>query len=294
LSAFTFPVEFRDYITATGSTRGYAGRCASRWLWLDVDRDGDLDAALGDVRRLAGYILDRYRTIGEDDLLSFFSGAKGFHLGLPIGMPAPSVVFHLAAKRLAAAIAEGAGTAIDCGVYDRVRLFRGPNSKHPRTGLHKRRLSLGELMHLPALRLAELSKEPMPFDPPCTEAIDSTLADDLRNAERAATAAAQPKESARPAIGPIGMTRLNRSTLEFIRDGATVGDRHRLLFSAAANLGEFGCPAELAHALLTESALDSGLPPADVRRQIDCGLTHGAAARRGDAARPTPGAAAAR
>jgi hypothetical protein len=46
------------------------------------------------------------------------------------------------------------------------------------------------------------------------------------------------------------------------------------LFSAAANLAEFGCPPALAHALLTETALDSGLPPNDVRRQIDCGLSH--------------------
>jgi hypothetical protein len=29
-----------------------------------------------------------------------------------------------------------------------------------------------------------------------------------------------------------------------------------------------------AHAVLTDAALDSGLPPADVRRQIDCGLRH--------------------
>jgi hypothetical protein len=51
-----------------------------------------------------------------------------------------------------------------------------------------------------------------------------------------------------------------------------VGDRHRLLYSAARNLGEFGCPHELAWALLSEAALDSGLPPREVRRQIECGL----------------------
>ena len=65
---------------------------------------------------------------------------------------------------------------------------------------------------------------------------------------------------------------MNRLTLDFVRNGATVGDRHRLLFSAAANLAEFGCQAALAHALLTEAALDSGLPPYEVRRQIACGL----------------------
>ncbi|NOY29641.1 MAG: DNA primase, partial [Planctomycetes bacterium] len=41
---------------------------------------------------------------------------------------------------------------------------------------------------------------------------------------------------------------------------------------AAANLAEFGCPAPLAHALLTEPGLDSGLAPKEVRRQIDCGV----------------------
>ena len=66
---------------------------------------------------------------------------------------------------------------------------------------------------------------------------------------------------------------LNRRTLEFIRDGAEPGERHRLLFSAAANLSEFGCPPALTHALLTESALDSGLRPKEVRRQIECGLS---------------------
>src|SRR5207302_2500870 len=78
----------------------------------------------------------------------------------------------------------------------------------------------------------------------------------------------------RRAAFPDGDPRLNALTLAFIRDGATVGDRHRLLFSAAANLAEFGCPPALAHALLTEAALDTGLTPADVRRQIECGLGH--------------------
>jgi hypothetical protein len=71
-----------------------------------------------------------------------------------------------------------------------------------------------------------------------------------------------------------GDPKLNRQTTDFIRDGADAGDRHRLLFSAAANLGEFGCPPALAHALLTEAALDSGLSPSDVRRQIECGLNY--------------------
>ncbi len=66
---------------------------------------------------------------------------------------------------------------------------------------------------------------------------------------------------------------------DFIRGGASSGDRHRLLFRAAANLAEFGCPVALAHELLTEAALDSGLSPSETRRQIDCGLKHNPAGR---------------
>jgi hypothetical protein len=67
---------------------------------------------------------------------------------------------------------------------------------------------------------------------------------------------------------------LNRGTLDFICNGAAQGQRSSRLFCAAANLGEFDCPIELAHALLSESGLDSGLPPREVRQQIDCGLDH--------------------
>lgn len=71
------------------------------------------------------------------------------------------------------------------------------------------------------------------------------------------------------------VARLNALTLAFIKEGALTGDRHRLLYSAACNLAEFGCPADLAFALLTGPARDSGLTPSDVRRQINCGLNDG-------------------
>ena len=70
--------------------------------------------------------------------------------------------------------------------------------------------------------------------------------------------------------------------METIRgENLAAGDRHRLLFSAAANLAELGCTAALAHELLTEVGLDCGLPPGEVKRQVECGLTHGTTNRGG-------------
>lgn len=273
LSAFTFGAEFRRHLADTGSTRGYNGPCAAPWLWFDIDGQ-DLDATLRDARRLAASILDRYRTLDDDDLLLFFSGSKGFHLGLPTSWgPAPSLTFHRAARRLAEALAGAAGVSIDSGIYDRTRLFRAPNSRHPGTGLHKRRLTLDELLHLDVARVRQLAGVPEPFAVPTVTTADSQAAADWQAALRAVETEVKAK-SQRLAAEAAGVPQLNRATMDFLRDGARVGDRHRMVFSSAANLAEFGCPPALAHALLTPAALDSGLAPAEVRRQIDCGLQH--------------------
>jgi hypothetical protein len=283
LSAFRFPSAFRYYFAANGySERDYAGVSWADWLWLDVDRD-DLQRALDDARRLAATILERYRDLDADDLLAFYSGSKGFHLGIPTcpWQPAPCDRFHLFARRFCGNLADLAGVRIDDGVYTLTRLFRAPNTRHPKTGRHKRRLDFDALMSLSLEGVQRLAERPEPFELPTPMATSEQAAADWRDAM---TAVRQQAEGAavRHAAATNGAPTLNRQTLAFIRDGAEQGDRHRLLFSAAANLAEFGCPPSLAHALLSDAALDSGLPPADARRQIDCGLEHTARQRKGN------------
>jgi hypothetical protein len=130
------------------------------------------------------------------------------------------------------------------------------------------------LMGLSLDRLLRLAEQPHPFGLPAPAALCEQAMRDWQAAERRVKEQAEVKEVRRAAL-ENGMPKLNKLTLDFIRNGAAVGDRHRLLFSAAANLAEFQCPPALAHALLSEAALDSGLPPSEVRRQIDCGLKHG-------------------
>lgn len=275
LSAFQFGPDFADYLRRHGTTKGYAGCCWSPWLWFDIDREGDLERARIDAGKLALLLCDRY-ALADDDLLIFYSGSKGFHLGLPTAFFAgavPSPMFNRIARRLTERLSEVADVAIDSGVYDQVRAFRAPNSRHPKTGLHKRRLPLIALMELSATAIADQAKSPEPFDVGEPGQCDWTPSADWNDAARQLDTEAKATARHRAAVAEGGAAAtLNRLTLAFIRDGAESGDRHRLLYSAARNLGELGCPPTLAHALLSESALDSGLPPAEVRRQIECGL----------------------
>jgi hypothetical protein len=274
LSAFSFGQDFLDLLKTTSSAAGFAGSCCASWLWWDVDRATDLEHALRDARRIAGTVGERFQV--DDELLCFFSGAKGFHVGLPtcLWQPEPSTAFNRIARRFAEAIAERAGVRIDTGVYDKVRAFRAPNSRHPKTGLYKRRLKLDELTGLCLDAIVDSAKHPEPFELPTPAGRSEKAAADWLDAVRAIEREAEEKVRRRAIANGNGSPKLNRLTLEFIRDGAGKGDRHRLLFSAAANLAEFGCPYALAHSLLTEAALDTGLTPSDVRRQIDCGLSH--------------------
>jgi hypothetical protein len=260
LSAFTFGKDFATFLRRSGGfTKGYDGPCCAAYIHWDVDRDS-LDEALLDVRRLATVIRDRY---GEP--IVYYSGSKGFHVDSPADFDA-SPSFNKVAKAFALAVA--GSISIDEGVYDKVRLFRAPNSKHPKTGRHKVCLSFDELLGLELAAIQELAAQPRPFSLPESIVTEQAKIDwqaAIAEVERTVEAAKVMRE---------GDAHLNRLTLQFIREGAAKGDRHRMLFSAAANLGEFGCPRDLAHALLTESALDTGLSPSDVERQIECGLNH--------------------
>ncbi len=274
LSAFNFDDDFRAYLDSTGATKGFDGVCHAQFVWFDIDREDDPRLALEDTRRLITAIVGRYG-IHDDDGLYFLSGGKGFHVGLPTCLwnPGPTLQFNLVVRRFAQQIADIAGVRIDTGVYAKVQLFRAPNSKHPKSGRHKRRFSFDEIMRLSCEYLIDLASTPTVFEIPAPTYPSDKAAEDWAEAEQQHKRTLEAKAERRAAESGAAPT-INRQTLDFIRDGATEGDRHRLLFSAAANLSEFGCPPELAHALLTEAGRDAGLPPNEVRRQIECGLNY--------------------
>ncbi len=128
LSAFRFAADFQeraDKLTGIVDTKGFAGPCWSPWLWFDIDCEGDRARAQAETEALADVLTIRYQVDGGD-LLLFFSGSKGFHVGLVtcLWSPAPSADFHKACRRFAEHVGELAGVTIDNGVYDKVRAFR--------------------------------------------------------------------------------------------------------------------------------------------------------------------------
>ena len=282
LSAFQFDDDFAEHLGRTGSAAGFTGSTWAPFVWCDVDRDesaGGIARALDDTRRLVNVLDDRFG-VSRGVLVPFVSGGKGFHLGIPTALwePLASADFHATARQFAETVAAAAGVAIDTGVFDRVRAFRAPNSRHPRTGLHKRYVPVDVLDAVTVNGVLSMAAKPEPFDVPSTDGIEiaAMLVAVWETAARAVAEKAAAAEKRRVEIANGGRAAgVNKLTRDFLAGDVDVGDRHRLLYSAAANLAELGCPLSAVRALLTEPALDLGLPPKDVARQIECGHAAG-------------------
>lgn len=279
LSAFTFGDDFAEHLARTGSPKGFAGSTWSPFVWLDVDRDeaaGGMARALADTKRLVDTLDERFG-VPRGVLVPFVSGGKGMHLGIPTALwvPPASVDFHAIARQFAETIAAAAGVAVDAGVFDRVRAFRAPNSRHPKTGLHKRYVPVDVLDAVTVNGVLSMARTPEPFDVPGTDGVESAdmLVAVWDKAARAVADKAAAAEQRRVEIanGDRGGS-VNKLTRAVLNGEVVEGDRHRLGYSAAANLAEVGCSPAAVRALLTEPLLDLGLPPKDVERCIDNGI----------------------
>jgi hypothetical protein len=270
LSAFAFPKALRDHVRShDGSTAGYDGPVAVPALNFDIDR-ADLDVALRDTRRLSQYLVDHY---GAEPIVHY-SGSKGFHVSLSTAdciEPAPDN--HAVAKALACRLAREVGSEIDEGVFDKVRLWRAVNSRHRRTGRHKVRIALDDLLYLNADQVRRLAAGPIPYDPPVSSSPPPRLVADWREVA-AAVRGGRKREVRRRTADGEARQRINPLTRTLLTDPTSirVGERHKVILSAAADLAGFPTVDDLVAALLTSPGLDTGLPPREVARQVQCGI----------------------
>lgn len=281
LSHFAFGQEMRSHYKANrNSVAGYAGPAWCRRHLLDIDRT-DLVDALNDARRLVQAVRHRYDL---EAIPVYFSGAKGFHVLIELTPgPPPAVNFPRTARTFAEALAATAGVKIDTAVYDVNRIGRLPNTRHPRTGLFKRRIDPDDLFRFDVAAVLEHARHPAGDGIPAFDGTAEKIAADWHAAERAAVTVAATRAVIRRDVGTSNV-RAPKFFLDFLRFGVEEGERHATLFRAAAWMSEQGAPPSLVSALLTEPGCDVALTPKDVARQIQCGIAHALKQRAADPA----------
>lgn len=272
LSHFVYGSEYRRYHAAHGgSDAGYTGPCWCRWLVLDIDRAGDLQAALVATRQLVSFVSERYAV----DPVVYFSGGKGFHVLIELTHdPAPCVGFNEAAKRFSLTLANRAGVQIDPTIYNVTRPIRLPNTRHPGTGLHKRRIDPDDLFSWDIDAILRHAECPAGDGLPSPGVVSPQLVTDWTEAAAGAAATATSRAADRAEKYSRPDTRLPKRFLELFRFGVPEGERAVTLFQAAAYLTEQGAPPSFCSLFLTETATDTGMTPGEVAKQIRDGIAY--------------------
>jgi hypothetical protein len=164
-----FPESFRAHAEHNAqqegrdSVKGYRGVAKADFVPLDYDDEHDQNRALEDVRRSLRVWEAKY-DLPMDAVRIFFSGNKGFHLEIPeelCGGIRASKDIARKLKTLVAQLREDA-QSLDADIYDTVRLWRTPNTRHGKTRLYKVPISTEELFTLTLEDIRELAKQPRP------------------------------------------------------------------------------------------------------------------------------------
>lgn len=132
-----FTEDYLTYRNEKGTVEGYVGSCYTDMFWFDVDDDNLENSLIGTFNLLV--TLENSFNVDRKDLKLYFSGKKGFHVGIPTStfgvLPSPQLPRAL--KAMAGRIAEMAGVTIDYSIYRINSLLRLPNTVNAKSGLFK-------------------------------------------------------------------------------------------------------------------------------------------------------------
>ncbi len=172
-SLLRFPVELLEWRNSHRNgnghltVAGYDGPALATFLPLDFDDEKNPGRALVTVRRALGILHERY-SVPVESVRCYYSGAKGFHVEVPSGAFGgfePSQ--HIASRlRQLVQILFPAADRISCdrAIYEKLRLWRWPNTRHGKTGLYKVPLTGDEILTLTLDQIRMLAKAPRMVD----------------------------------------------------------------------------------------------------------------------------------
>jgi hypothetical protein len=158
-SLYRFSDEYHKLCQDTGSVKGASLlACYSDYLWFDIDSE-NLVKAHGSAMELATKIESLDSSVLEH-LAIYFSGSKGFHVGVPAGFFGwePSVDLPRIHRVLAKSIA--GDVSIDAAIYEHNRLWRVPNTRHGKSGLYKVPLTVEQFTTWNIDQITKLASNP--------------------------------------------------------------------------------------------------------------------------------------
>ena len=244
-SFYRYNIDFAEYVKKNNSVSGWHGEAYTDYIWMDIDDPVDLTKALDRARTLIGRLRTEYGI--NDDIPIFFSGSKGFHIGIDSRyfMLSPSQGLPKVCRQLAILIAKDLN--IDTTIYDPVRLFRLNNTINGKSGLYKVALAEAELNTQNIEDIKQLALTPRDIKFNTKEVSEGILKDIMETIKESPVS--QPLKKSE---GRINKIYLNGTKLCLWRlmQGVGEGIRDEAGIRLASDYAKKGMPAEITHELM--------------------------------------------
>lgn len=148
ISLFPFDKSIIDWVKVHGSVAGYKGIHYAPYFFFDIDSP-NLTKSYEATKELINKLYEQY-VIPIEDIQIYFSGAKGFHVGLHeklFGGIKPSKDVPEKCRKFAELIKDSFEIEeIDTSIYESNRIFRIVNSLNSKTNLYKIPITYDELL----------------------------------------------------------------------------------------------------------------------------------------------------
>lgn len=129
--------HFKD--NGRNTLEGFDGPVCMSMFWVDFDAEGRGAEALADVQKYIKLLNEEYEC---NSVIIYYSGNKGFHVGIPselFGIPPslPHKSMPSYAKQIFHNLTRDQIETADTKIYDRTRIFRIPMSLNIKSGRYK-------------------------------------------------------------------------------------------------------------------------------------------------------------
>lgn len=127
------------------SVTGYSGECGMNFLWIDIDTDSESSAkeniarTIEETKRIVVNLDIKYG-LTYDKVPIYFSGNKGFHIGISAKCFGADEFYSENLPKIAKAFVREISDnskLVDYPIYNTTRIFRTPMSRHSKSGLYK-------------------------------------------------------------------------------------------------------------------------------------------------------------
>jgi len=173
VSIFSYTEDIVSYyntniIEKKNTIANYNGEVFLEYLWLDIDND-DLAVSTTRCKEILGLIYGKYG-IGVENLQLFFSGSKGYHVGIPsfsfkangvLDKNNPAICRLMAAYIVDAYFNENdvpVADSVDFSKYTTTSILRLPNSKNDKSIYYKTPIDGYLILEENLEKIKELSK----------------------------------------------------------------------------------------------------------------------------------------